>query len=88
MGMVTDLEFVFKFLYKVDFENGLIEHELDRVFVGESDENPHLNPEEAMDFTWISHADLKKNMTEDPNSYTYWFKLIIETYGDSLKNYY
>ena len=54
----------------------------------ESDENPHLNPEEAMDFTWISIADLKKNMTEDPNSYTYWFKLIIETYGDSLKNYY
>ena len=70
------------------FENGLIEHELDHVFVGESDENPHLNPEEAMDFTWISIADLKKNMTEDPNSYTYWFKLIIETYGDSLKNYY
>ena len=88
MGMVTDLEFVFKFLYKVDFENGLIEHELDHVFVGESDENPHLNPEEAMDFTWILIADLKKNMTEDPNSYTYWFKLIIETYGDSLKNYY
>lgn len=88
MGMVTDLEFVFKFLYKVDFENGLIEHELDHVFVGASDENPQLNPEEAMDFTWISIADLKKNMTEDPNAYTYWFKLIIETYGDSLKNYY
>lgn len=88
MGMVTNLEFVFKFLYKVDFENGLIEHELDHVFVGASDENPQLNPEEAMDFTWISIADLKKNMTEDPNAYTYWFKLIIETYGDSLKNYY
>ncbi|MEJ6685806.1 MAG: isopentenyl-diphosphate Delta-isomerase [Crocinitomicaceae bacterium] len=87
MGMDTDLEYVFKFLYKVDFENGLIEHELDHVFVGQSDENPKLNPEEAMDFKWVSITALEKNMNENPEAYTFWFKLIIQSYGDSLKSY-
>ena len=87
MGMDSELEYVFKFLYKVDFENGLIEHELDHVFVGKSDENPKLNPEEAMDFKWVSITSLEKNMNEHPESYTFWFKLIIQSYGDSLKSY-
>ncbi|MDG2505941.1 MAG: isopentenyl-diphosphate Delta-isomerase, partial [Crocinitomicaceae bacterium] len=48
MGMVADLEFAFKFQYKCDFDNGLIEHELDHVFIGETDDTPHLNTDEAM----------------------------------------
>lgn len=87
MGMDSELEYVFKFLYKVDFENGLIEHELDHVFVGKSDENPKLNPEEAMDFKWVSITALEKNMNEHPEAYTFWFKLIIQSYGESLKSY-
>ena len=87
MGMDSELEYVFKFLYKVDFENGLIEHELDHVFVGKSDENPKLNPEEAMDFKWVSITALEKNMNEHPEAYTFWFKLIIQSYRDSLKSY-
>ena len=47
MGMVADLEFAFKFQYKCDFDNGLIEHELDHVFMGKTDDIPHLNTDEA-----------------------------------------
>ena len=54
MGMVADLEFAFKFQYKCDFDNGLIEHELDHVFIGETDDTPHLNTDEAMAFKWMS----------------------------------
>jgi len=50
MGMSSELTFLFKFQYKCDFENGLIEHELDHVFIGKTDDTPHLNTDEAMAF--------------------------------------
>lgn len=49
MGMSSELTFLFKFQYKCDFENGLIEHELDHVFIGKTDDTPHLNTDEAID---------------------------------------
>ncbi|WP_443939152.1 hypothetical protein [Pedobacter sp. MW01-1-1] len=33
MGMKYDLTYLFKFSYKIDFENGLSEHALDHVFI-------------------------------------------------------
>ena len=38
MGLKTTLNYGFKFLYKAEFNNGLIEHELDHVFFGFSNE--------------------------------------------------
>ena len=37
MGFETELEKVFDFVYKAEFENGLTEHEFDHVFTGEYD---------------------------------------------------
>ena len=34
MGLKASLMYGFKFLYKAAFDNGLIEHELDHVFLG------------------------------------------------------
>ena len=62
MGMSADLNFVFKFQYKCDFDNGLIEHELDHVFVGVTDDTPHINTDEAMAFSWVSIEDLEESM--------------------------
>lgn len=88
MGMTANLEFVFKFLYKCDFDNGLIEHELDHVFVGKTDDTPHINTDEAMAFSWISIQDLETSMEKNPDEYTFWFKLIIQQYRNSLKPYF
>ena len=62
MGMSADLKFLFKFLYKCDFDNGLIEHELDHVFIGTTDQTPHLNTDEAMAFSWVSIEELETNI--------------------------
>tara|TARA_B100000963_G_scaffold55995_1_gene44121 strand:- start:1675 stop:2193 length:519 start_codon:yes stop_codon:yes gene_type:complete len=88
MGMSADLKFLFKFLYKCDFDNGLIEHELDHVFIGTTDETPHLNTDEAMAFSWVSIEELETNMKKKPNDYTFWFKLIIQEYRNKLKAYF
>ena len=88
MGMTAELKFVFKFLYKCNFENGLIEHELDHVFIGQTDDTPHINKDEAMAFSWMSIKVLETHMEKNPNDYTFWFKLIIQNYRKSLNAYF
>ena len=85
MGMEEELEFVLKFIYKVDFDNGLIEHELDHVFIGFSDETPHLNTDEAMAFHWANLNQLKKDILISPENYTFWFKLIMNDHFDQIQ---
>ena len=85
MGMEAELEFVLKFQYKVDFDNGLIEHELDHVFIGFSDETPHLNTDEAMAFHWANLNQLKKDIRMSPENYTFWFKLIMNDHFDQIQ---
>ena len=54
MGLKTTLNYGFKFLYKAEFNNGLIEHELDHVYFGFSNIKPSLNNSEVCDYKlWI-----------------------------------
>lgn len=78
LAMSTDLQFLFTFQYKAGFENGLIEHELDHVFVGTTDILPGLNPAEAMDYKYVSTDELLRDVQSQPDHYTYWFKEIVE----------
>ena len=43
MGINTSLEFLFSFIYKAEFENGLIEHEFDHVIFGRSNQDPKID---------------------------------------------
>ena len=88
MGMVADLEFAFKFQYKCDFDNGLIEHELDHVFMGKTDDIPHLNTDEAMAFKWMSIEELEKDMKNNADIYTFWFKWMIEKHRNEFNSYF
>lgn len=78
LNIVTDLSFLFSFQYKAGFENGLTEHELDHVFIGTSDEQPGLNPEEAMDYRYIATEELINDVRIHPDNYTFWFKEVVE----------
>lgn len=85
MGMrAENLTDKFHFIYQVSFDNELHEHELDHVLVGLSDEDPAPNPNEAQDYRWIHFDDLKKEIEEKPEDFTFWFKKIIAEYGESL----
>ena len=78
MGMCCELKLWFTFMYKAEFENGLIEHEFDHVYKGFSDELPKLNLNEASDYQYITLDNLKKELTINPEKYTAWLKLIID----------
>lgn len=78
MGLNVPLEFAFTFRYRAPFDNGLVEHELDHVFVGYADQDPILNPEEAADYRWVNLAEAEQEIQSHPEMYTAWFQLIYK----------
>lgn len=80
MGIDCELKEYFHFIYKVGVGGGLIENELDHVFIGFSDEAPKINTREASDFKYLPIKDIKKDIKENPDVYTEWFKIIIKKY--------
>jgi isopentenyl-diphosphate delta-isomerase len=80
MGFDCELKLHQTFIYKAPFENGLTEHELDHVFVGIYNQNPHINLDEVNDFHWISLSELDQQLRNQPEKFTVWFKMIMDNY--------
>jgi isopentenyl-diphosphate delta-isomerase len=78
MGFDCDLKEIFSFTYQIQFANGLFEHEYDHVFLGEFDGEPTPNPEEVCDWEWSDIKELRKNIQNNPEVYTYWFKVCFD----------
>jgi len=77
MGIQCSLLFLGKFEYSVTFENGLIENEIDYIFVGKTNEKPKINNEEVSDFKWIEIEKLKQEIDSHPYLYTFWLSEIL-----------
>lgn len=85
MGFVCDLKEVTSFIYKAPFDNGLTEHELDHIMIGYYNANPILNKEEVENFKWMSLEAVKKDIAQQPEIYTEWFKIIFDKFYHYLK---
>ena len=86
MGFVCELKEVFSFIYKAPFDNGLTEHELDHVMIGYFNDKPIINKEEVDFYKWMNLDDVKNDITNHPEIYTEWFKIIFKESYDKLKN--
>ena len=86
MGMNTSLEFLFSFIYKAEFENGLIEHEYDHVFIGRSNQNPKVDKNEVESWKWVSLDLILKDIEINQDKYTVWFKIIFKRFYNHIKN--
>lgn len=82
MGVRCELEKILEFTYKADMGENLIEHEFDHVFVGRFNGIPILNPDEACAWKWIDPDELERDVSEHPESYTVWFKIIYRNFPD------
>jgi len=78
MGMKCDLKNIFHFTYRAELDNDLIEHELDHVLIGFSNKDPELNPEEVMNFRWMDLSTIEKELQNNQELYTFWFREIIK----------
>lgn len=77
MGLACETNFAYKFLYHAKLDLGLTEHELDYVFIGTCDDTPAINSREVADWKFTSLAEIRKDLVKNPDTYTFWFKEII-----------
>ena len=80
MGIKASLQKLFSFIYKTSFDNGLIEHELDHVLIGFSNEKPKINNQEVDDYKWVSLELLNEDLALTPEKYTAWFLIIFDRF--------
>ena len=73
MGFDCALRESFAFRYSVAFENGLQENEIDHVLVGRYEGDPVPNPKEADDWKWVKIDEVRADILDSPEKYTYWF---------------
>jgi isopentenyl-diphosphate Delta-isomerase len=78
MGIDLQPQFAYKFIYKTDLGQNLIEHEYDHVYVGTFNGEPAINSNEVEDWKFVSADWLKKDILHHPDHYTYWFRLIVD----------
>jgi isopentenyl-diphosphate delta-isomerase len=84
MGFVADLRETTSFVYKAPFDNGLTEHELDHVMIGNYNEEPIINKDEVASWKWMPLEDVKVDIALRPEKYTAWFKIIFEKFYEHI----
>lgn len=85
MGFDCEITPLFEFLYKVEFEPGLFEHEYDHVFIGRWEGEVAFDPSEVDAVRWISLEELKGEVQNQPENFTYWFKYLLEKGFDQIQ---
>ena len=78
MGFDCEIEEAFSFTYKAEVGQGLTEHEFDHVYTGISNTIPVPNPEEVSDFKYVDISWLARDVEENPDDYTVWFKIALK----------
>jgi len=74
-GLTADLEFLFKFEYRAQYDARGAEHELCWVYGGFSAEQPHPNTHEVAAWRYLSPLELQLQIACTPGIFTPWFKL-------------
>lgn len=78
MGMSAALEYQFPFLYRAAVNAELTEYEYDHVYFAQSDLLPKPNPDEVMDYAYVSLPEIERQLRQEPELYTEWFKLLFD----------
>ena len=87
MGIEADTEFAFSFIYRITFDNGLTEHELDHVMIGYYNDDPEINKDEVESWKWMKIEDVRTDMIQNPEIYTVWFKIIFDQFYHFLEDH-
>lgn len=74
-----DLQEVGVFHYRADFQNGLIENEVDHVLIGVWNKDSfYVNPEEVSDCKWLDVDFVEKDLIKNSCKYSFWFSKVFQ----------
>ena len=79
MGVDCALEHAGTFHYRAELGNGLVEHEIDHVFVGTWTGEPAPDPGEVGAWRWVPLGELARDVRERQSRYTAWLASALAT---------
>lgn len=81
MGFSCQLAPRGSFIYQAALDNGLVEHELDHLFVGRFNGDPAPDPLEAEAWAWTSWSRVEEECAERPERFTVWLPIALRALG-------
>jgi isopentenyl-diphosphate delta-isomerase len=78
MGFRCELRHLGRFTYRAELEGGLVEHEVDHVFVGRHDGDPRPDPREVEAWRWAEPGALREEISRDERRFTPWLTRALE----------
>lgn len=75
LGIACELKEVAVFQYRADVGHGLIENEIDHLFIGVCDDVPIPNPDEVSEWMHMSPDSLAESLAWAPDRYSAWFPM-------------
>jgi isopentenyl-diphosphate delta-isomerase len=86
LGMDCALDHAATLTYRAEVAGaeGLVEHEIDHVFVGHTDAEPTANPDEVADWRWVPMDAFLADAAADPARYTPWSTLVVRAVGNAV----
>lgn len=77
LNIVCETVPVFSFIYRAQFNNGLIEHEYDHVYIGTYNDIPVPDEREVKSCQYMSLPRLQDEIFKNPERYTEWLKICL-----------
>lgn len=74
LGVVADLEYLYKFIYRAHFGEAGSEYELCSVYAGVFDGEPVTNALEIASWRWVTSDQLTREIAQSPDHFTPWMK--------------
>jgi isopentenyl-diphosphate delta-isomerase len=81
MGIRCELSPRGSFIYQAALGNGLVEHELDHLFVGRFDGDPKPDLVEAEEWSWTPWSRVVTDCAERPERFTVWLPIALRALG-------
>ena len=84
LGFTTAISRIGTVLYHLRLMQGLVEHELDHVFIGVYNGQIDPNPSEVSEYRWVEIASLIADLAAHPDSYAPWLGAILPVLVEHL----
>jgi isopentenyl-diphosphate delta-isomerase len=83
MGIVAPVKKIFDFVYRSEFEHGMLEYEFDHVFIGEYDGEINFDPSEVKQYTYKTMEEIEDSLNfHSQQQYTSWFNIAFPRIKD------
>lgn len=75
LGITTQFDKAFSFVYRCVFKNEIIEYEYDHVFISDYIGNIEPDENEIEEYKWVGLEELADDLVNNPDKYTAWFQI-------------